>query len=301
MVNLLPQKKSEYPKGPIEIYLPASPGGQTDASARVIAEYMEKYLGSKLVIINQNGGGGAIAFDTVKNADADGYKLLYYHQALHTANVTGQIEDDITSLTPIGTFSSVDNVLVVSADAPWNTLEEFVADAKNKPGDLVYGGQIGGTTHFMGAMLGQRADIDIKILDVGNESDRLAALLGGQIHIATTSVGNAINYVESGDFKVLAALTDERPGMAPDFATAKEQGYDIVFPITHTLYGPKDLPAEIVEAWNKATEELAKDQAYLDGLAKTGQTHVLKNSKDAEEMSLKDLESIKELGAKLGF
>jgi tripartite-type tricarboxylate transporter receptor subunit TctC len=290
-----------YPNKPIEILVPANPGGQTDASARVVAEYMKKYLGGDIVVVNQAGGGGAIAFDNVMTAKPDGYKLLYFHQALHTGKATKKMQDDITSLRAIGTFSGVNQAFVVNASSPWTDLKEFVEDAKQRPGQVKFGGQLGGTTHFMGAMLGQEAGIEMQILDIGTESDRMAALLGGQIDMAVTGISNALQYVESGDFKVLAVLAEERDQAAPDYPTAKEQGFDVVFPIVHTLYGPKDLPDDIVEAWNKATEELAKDPAYVEGLAKTGQVHILKNGEEAAQAAQEELERIMQIGAKLGF
>lgn len=292
---------ADYPTKPIEILVPANPGGQTDASARVMAEYMKKYLGGDLVIVNQAGGGGAIAFDNVMTTKPDGYKLLYYHQALHTGKATKKMEDDITALRAIGTFSGVNQVFVANASAPWSDLNGFVEQAKQNPGQLKFGGQLGGTTHFMGAMLAQEAGIDLQILDIGTESDRMAALLGGQIDMAVTGVSNAMQYVESGDFKIIAVLADERDPVAPDFPTAKEQGYEVVFPIVHTLYGPKDLPDEIVDAWNKATEELAKDPDYVEGLAKTGQVHILKNGAEAAQSAQAELERIIQIGEKLGF
>ena len=295
------QSASDYPSQTIEIYVPANPGGQTDASARVIAEHMKKYLGGDIVVINQAAGGGTVAFETVKNAKPDGYKLLYFHQALHTARAAKKMDDDTRSLRAIGIFSAVDEALVVSAKAPWNNLKDFVEDAKNNPGKLKFGAELGGTTHFMGGMLAQAAGIELQILDVGSESDRVTALLGGQIDMAVTSVSNALNYLKSGDFKILAVISEERSTVAPEIPTAKEQGYDVVFPIVHTLYGPKDLPDSIVEAWNKATIELAKDPAYNEALKKIGQFHVLKNGKEAEEFSNSELDKILQLGQKLGF
>lgn len=294
--------QEKYPTRAIELYVPADPGGATDTSARIMAQYMKKYLGQDIVIINEGGGGGTIATETVRKAPPDGYKLLYFHEALLTGYATNKIKyDPVAELTAIGTYGSVNQAYVVSAKAPWNTLQDFVNDAKKNPDKYKFGAQLSATTHFMAAMLEQKAGIKFQILDSGSESERMAALLGGQLDIAVTSVKNALNYSKSGDFKVLAVLTEERDPLAPNFPTAKEQGYDIVISILHTLYGPKDLPANVVKAWNDATEKLAKDPEYIEALRKVGQVHVLKNSAEATEFAKKERDELFELGKQLGF
>ncbi|MDG5788055.1 tripartite tricarboxylate transporter substrate binding protein [Evansella sp. AB-P1] len=292
---------ADYPKQAIEIYVPASPGGATDASARIIAKHINEYLGEDFIIINESGGGGTLAFETVRNDDTNGYKLLYFHQALHTGYATNRYEYPATDLTAIGTYSAVNQAYVVSADSPWDSLDDFVEDAKSNPGEYSFGAQLSGTTHFMGAMLAQEAGIEYDILDFGAESDRMAALLGGQIDMIVTSVGNAIEYVESGDFKVLAVLNEERDPAAPDFPTAVEQGYDIVFSITHALFGPSDLPENVIAALNEATAELAEDEAYIEALGNLGHVHVLNDSEATTDLIEREFNIIQDLGKELGF
>ncbi|GAK07985.1 tripartite tricarboxylate transporter substrate binding protein [Geomicrobium sp. JCM 19038] len=279
-----------YPNQTIELYVPASPGGQSDAGARVLARHIGRYLDSDFVIVNQDAAGGALAFENVYRAPGDGYKLLYYHQALHTSYAVGQYDYSALEMKPIGTFAGINQVFVTRADAPWDSLEELVEEARERPYEILYGGQIGGTTHFMGEQLGQIAGVDIKVLDVGGESDRMTALLGNQIDFVSTGIGNALNYVNSGDFKALAVLSEERDELAPEIPTALEQGYDVQFPIVHTLYGPADLPDEIVQKWNEATEELAKDEDYIEDLSTTFQTHILMNSEESREFNKEELE-----------
>ncbi|MFK3936102.1 tripartite tricarboxylate transporter substrate binding protein [Alkalihalobacillus sp. NPDC078783] len=281
---------ANYPNQTIEIYVPASPGGQTDTAARVMAKHLPKYLGEDMVVVNQATAGGALAFENVRASDKAGYSLLFNHQALHTGHAVGQLEYSTEELTAIGTFSSVNQVFVVSANSPYETLDDLVTFAKDHPNEVIYGSQIGGTTHFMGELLGIESGSEIKILDVGSESDRMTGLLGGQIDVAVTGVGNVLNYIESGDFRALGVLAAERDELAPELQTTVEQGYDVQFPIVHSLYGPGDMPPEIVEQWNEATEKLAQDEEYLDELQKTFQTHTLMNSEEATQFAKEELE-----------
>ncbi|MFB4160928.1 tripartite tricarboxylate transporter substrate binding protein [Geomicrobium sp. JSM 1781026] len=288
-----------YPNQTIELYVPASPGGQSDAGARVLARHMGKYMDSDFVIVNQDAAGGALAFENVYRAPSDGYKLLYYHQALHTSYAVGQLDYPALDMQPIGTFAGINQVFVTRADAPWDSLNELVEVARQEPYGVLYGGQIGGTTHFMGEQLSQVADVDIKVLDVGGESDRMTALLGGQIDFVSTGIGNAINYVNSGDFKALAVLSEERDPLAPDVPTALEQGYDVQFPIVHTLYGPSGLPDEIVEQWNEATVQLSEDEEYIEDLATTFQNHVLMDHVEAATYNEEELRKAEDIAEQL--
>lgn len=290
-----------YPTKPVQLYVPANPGGGTDASARILQKYMQEYLGEELVIINEAGGGGTIATDTVRNSEPDGYNLLFFHQAFHTGKATNRFDYDATALKPIGTYSAVNMTLAVRADSPWSNLEEFVEDAKQNPGKYKFGAQFSGTTHFHAAMLEKEAGIDIDILDGGTGSERMAALLGGHIDMTVASMSEALQYTESGDFKILAVMSDEPDPLGPDFPTAIEQGYNIVLSITHTLYGPKDIPENVVQAWNAATERLAQDEDYNNDLTNIGQVHILKDSSETSEWVEKELNTIVDLGKELGF
>ncbi|MEK4566339.1 tripartite tricarboxylate transporter substrate binding protein [Alkalihalobacillus sp. FSL R5-0424] len=281
---------ANYPNKTIEVYVPASPGGQTDTAARVMAKHLPKYLGANIVIVNQATAGGALAFENVRSSDKDGYSLLFNHQALHTGHAVRQLEYSTNELTAIGTYSSVNQVFVVSANSPYETLDDLVDYAKENPNEIIYGSQIGGTTHFMGELLGIESDTEIKILDVGSESDRMTGLLGGQIDLAVTGVGNVLNYIESGDFRALGVLADERDELAPELETTVEQGYDVQFPIVHSLYGPKDMPDEIVQKWNDATEQLAQDEDYNEELEKTFQQHTLMDAEEARLFSQEEME-----------
>ncbi|MCM3709141.1 tripartite tricarboxylate transporter substrate binding protein [Sporosarcina luteola] len=292
---------STYPQRTIEVYVPYNPGGLTDLAARVVADNLKTYFGEELVVINQASGGGAVALDTVNRAKKDGYTIFIGHQAMHTGHAIGQLETKATEMTALGTLTDITQAYVVSADAPWDSLEDFVNEAKANPGALKFGADIGGTTHFMGGMLADVAGIDIKMVDVGAEAERLSALLGGHVDMVVTSVGSASKYVESGDYKALAVLTEDRDPLAPDFPTAKEQGYDLVFSVINTAFGPADLPEDVIKAWDEAMEKLHKDEKFLEALKGIQQSPVKKNSAEATEFVQSEFDYIQKLAKDLGY
>ena len=296
------EASEDYPEGTIEILIPYSAGGQTDISARVFAEHIQKYLDTDVVIINQTGGSGAVALNEVASDDSEGYKFLLHHDAMHTGYAVGQLEQTFEDLTPLDVSAAVNQAFVVHADSPWDNLTEFVEDSQANPGEYVYAADIGGTTHFMGGMLTQATDIDLKMQDVGGEAERMAALLGGHADIAVTSVSNAVDYVESGDYKVLAVLTEERDELAPDFPTAIEQGFDITFSVTNVLYGPPELPEGIIEIWDEATEELVADEEYQQAISDVNMVHdKALNQEETEKHVKESFDYIQGLGEDLGY
>mgnify|MGYP000877020148 FL=1 len=289
-----------YPTKAIEVYVPAAPGGGTDVTARIATEYLKEVMGVNFAIINETGGGGALAMEAVRTAAPDGYKILYYHEAMHTAKATNKVQYDATSLTPLGVTASQNQTYLVSAKSPWQTLDDFVQHAKNNPGKLKVGVQLGGTTQFMAGMLEVAAGIDLDILEAGTESERVAALLGGQFDMIIGGVQTAKQYGESGDFRALAVLGGERDPMIPDVPTAKEQGYDVEFGLTFTFFGPKGLPQEVLDVWENALKQINENPDYIEAISQQGNP-IYMTQKETEEFVYRMMNSVFETAKALGY
>ncbi|MET3506122.1 Bug family tripartite tricarboxylate transporter substrate binding protein [Halalkalibacter oceani] len=290
-----------YPQENIEIYVPFNPGGPTDNSARIMAEEISEILGVNVTIINQTGGGGSTAMNSVISSNSPGYQLFYGHQAVFTGMATGQIEYELSDLTPLTTFSSSTQALVVSSDSGWEDLNDLVEDAKSYPGEYTLAADFGGATHFMGGMLLQAADIDIQMLEAGSEAERMSAILGGQIDMTFTSGSNAAEYQASGDFTVLAVFADGGEELLPDVPSASEQGFDIDFPITHVLYGPAGLDENIVSVWEEATEQLTQKEEYIQSLGNIGHQHDFRTQEETMEFIDENYQYIDSLKSELGY
>lgn len=291
----------EYPKKNIQIIVPFAPGGQTDVSGRVVAQHLQKHMGVPVVVVNQEGGSGSVAMETVRTAEPDGYTLLYYHEMLHTAKHTGKYQYGLESLTPIATLAAVDQVYMVRSDSSWQNLQELVDYAKQHPHEIKVGLQLGGTSHFMGALLCDAAGIDLHMVDIGAESERIAAIKGKQIDLIITSVSNALNYAAAGDLRPLAVLSSERSPLAPDWPTAKELGVDMEWTTLHALYGPKDLPEEIVSVLDKALGKMIEDPEFLKDLDKIKQTLDYRDSAQATKFLVEEEALVERLAKTLGF
>lgn len=253
----------DYPKKTIELYAPVKPGGGTDASARIFAEGLSKEIGKPVIVVNIDGGGGSIANEEVRNANPDGYKLLYTHTMLQTSYYSGNYDYRYIDFKPITTTTGSYQTIAVTYDAPFNDLDEFVKAAKEKPGEYKFAVQFGGSSHFLAGAVMEATGTDFQLVDGGTESERVLSLQEGSIDLSMIGATNIAQYLEAKKLKPLAVPAEERDPLHPDFPTAKEQGYEIVSKGMHVLYGPKDLPGEIAEVLSKAAENMSKSEDFI--------------------------------------
>lgn len=293
--------KAKYPTKPIQIIAPTKAGGATDASARLIAQYLQAKLNSPVVVVNQDGGGGSVGAETVRTAAPDGYTLMYNHTMLPCNYYSGKYKYSYRDFIPIATMAYVSQTIAVSANAPWNTLDDLVQDAKKNPNKYVFGVQLGSVSQFLAGQLQVVSGAQFKMVDAGGEAEKLTALQGGNLHIIQATVGASNQYVQAKKMKVLAVATADRDPLGPDFKTAKEQGYDVAMPTMHTLYGPKGMPEDLVKTINGYFVEMEKDKDFMDKLNKAGQAFTYKDVAKTVEYVQKEDETIKTVAEKLGL
>lgn len=292
---------TKFPEKTIQIISPTKAGGATDTSARLMAQYLQDKLGESVVVVNQDGGGGSVGCETVRNADPDGYTLLYNHTMLPCNYYSGKYQYSYRDFKPIVTMAFLSQTIAVRSDAPWNNLKELVEDAKVNPGKYIFGVQFGSVSNFLAGTLMNNTGVEFKLVDSGGEAEKLTSLQGGHLDVIQATVGASKQYVEAGKMKVLAVANSERDPLGKEFPTAKEQGYDVSLPTMHTLYGPKDLPEDIVTILNEAFADMAEDKEFMEKLNKAGQNFVYRNVEETLEFIEQEDSLIKSVAEKLGM
>lgn len=260
---------SNYPSKPITVYVPASPGGTTDNTCRVFSEYLEKELGTSFVIVNQTGAAGGVAADSMMDGASDGYTLMYYHNSLFTAYVTGALDyiasDEMTVMST--TCRDYPNAIVVRADSAYQTLEDLVNAIRENPKSVRIGVETGAGSWLMAKLFENAVGGELKYLDYGTDSERVTGLLGNMLDFIFLSVSTAQQYEENGDFRMLSAVGETRNPLAPDLLTCQEQGIDFVWGgQIMAWFGQKDLPADIIETFNAAVEKACNDPEVQEKL-----------------------------------
>lgn len=287
------------------LVIPGSAGGGSDLGIRYYGQALSDVYGITTTFENYN---NTIGHQTVADAKPDGLTLTIATGALNIQYITGQADID-----PMNDFTLIaclqDNgfsALAVPADAPYDTFDDFVAYAKDHPGELNVGMPSSGSNTMLFGMLQNRLGITLNPVECANESERLTNLAGGFIDIGIVGVGNALEYEEAGMLKVIGTCasngitSDLYPQELPErYKTLQEQGYDdLYFNVYHYLLGPAGMDETQVANMNAAMEKIVETVADdIDGIGNVHGWHNLEESAKIRQQEYDDLVQIaKDMG-----
>lgn len=197
---------------PIQIIVPFGPGGSGDISARMLAEFLTRKTGRAVVVDNRPGGNGIIGVEAVRNAPADGSVLLLATTSTHLANPSLFRKlpyDPGKDFRLVGSFGPGSTYMLVRPDAPYKTLQEFVAAAKKAPGSINYG-HFNATSKVTGALFAHEAGIELAPIPYKQVSQAMSELIAGQIQVVFTDTVAGDAFVSSGQLRALAVHSDAR-------------------------------------------------------------------------------------------
>lgn len=263
----------------VEVQVPAKAGGGTDVMARALGTQVAKDSGSTITIVNNTDGGGVVACEKAAAGKKDGSTLVQFHTTLLIKTATGVLKksaaDDFTVIAVGVPVDEANNVLVVSGDSPYNTLDDLIADAKANPGSLLVGIETGGTTHVQAGLFAKAADLEVKYVEAGSDTEKLTALVGNSINAALVNANQAKQYIESGKAKALAVVSNSpeggRSSVLPEVPSFVEQGIDCSFQMLSVLLlGPKDMDAELVTKIHDYYASAAENDEVKATLAPAG-------------------------------
>jgi tripartite-type tricarboxylate transporter receptor subunit TctC len=258
--------QAAWPTRTITMIVPFPAGGQADLAARPVAQALERTLGKPVIVDNRAGGaGGAIGNAVAARAEPDGYMLLMTLSSLAVLPEADRLFDrpvtyEVSQFAPVARVLADPTLLAVPASAPWKTLEDFVEDAKKRPGEIPYGSSGPyGTLHVSMEMFTASAGIKLLHIPFRGAGPALTALLGGTVQALATAPGTLRQQVDDGKIRVLANWGAERIASFPDLPTFKELGYkDVEFYIWAGLFAQKALPAPIMTKLREAVAEAVK-------------------------------------------
>lgn len=285
-----------FPRKQIQIVVPYAPGGASDTVARIYGKELENQLGKPVIIVNRTGASGAVGLESVKTSRPDGYTMSYMPvestmiSALGIADVSS---DDFKFVCRVMTIPAA---ITVSADAPWNTLEEFLAYAKENPGKVMVGNSGSGSIwHVAAASLEKAASVKFNHVPFDGAAPAIAALLGKNITAVAVSPAEVKTNVDAGQFKVLAVIGDNRSSVVPDIKTTKELGYDVTAMGWGGFAVPKDTPADVVKILDEASAKVAQAPELVKLLKERGFEHAYLSGADMDAFAKNQLEQYKKL------
>ena len=257
-----------YPDKPIKVIVPFSPGGGTDLVARTLGVAMSDDLGQPIVIDNKPGGSTMVGTEALAKSPADGYTLVVATLA-HAVNPSLKTKlpySQDKDFAPVILVGVSPNVVVVSADSPYKTFQEFLLDAKANPGKLSYASQGGGTSaHLAGELFNSLAGTKLTHVPYKGAGPALTDVIGGQVDVMFATASAVGSLVDSGKLRALAVTTPARsttPQLAklPTVAESGVPGYSAGS--WYGYYAPAGTPPSVINKLNASIKKAAQTQAF---------------------------------------
>ena len=257
---------AQYPDRPVTMLAGFPPGGLVDIVARVVADGMKPQFPKGLTVVNKPGAGGAVAVEELVRAKPDGYTILLTPQS--SLVIAPQMNSKLSYKTPDDYEPVINTVayyplLVVNADAPWKTIQDFVEDARKNPGKMRVGTPGEGTaSHLNLEEFIFRTGTTMTPVPFAGWGQSSPALLGGHIEAVVAQPGEAKPQVEGKRMRALVVFQERRHPAFPDAPTAKEAGWDVANGVWYLIAVPKGTPAPVVKHIHDAAKAVVDSADY---------------------------------------
>jgi tripartite-type tricarboxylate transporter receptor subunit TctC len=299
--------QDKWPSQPIKLLVTFPAGGNTDAVARLTADFMQKALGGATVVVeNHAGAGGIVGTEMVAKAAPDGYTLCMCSIGPITiAPVTEQLRyDPLKDLMPISLVSTNPLMLLVHPSVKANSVQELVALARAEPGRLNYSSAgIGALTYFSAELFKTKTGTQITHVAYRGGAQATMAVIAGDVQLTFANMSDAISQIEGAKVRALGVTTAKRSPAAPNVPTLAEQGIPgYATESWNAMFAPKGTPQPIIDRLTAIVSEMAKDKSIQKRMTDFGSVAVA-NSPDELSRMLREetaqwAKLVKEIGLK---
>jgi tripartite-type tricarboxylate transporter receptor subunit TctC len=265
----------DYPSRPVRLVVPFGPGGPTDVAARLVSQIAQAELGATIVVENRPGAGGATGSKSVANAEPDGYTLLVGTSAtlaVVPALMKNPGYDAVKSFAAVAKVADSTTVMIVPANFPANSVQEFVAYAKANPGKLSYASAgAGNQTQLVAELLKAKAGIEVVHVPYKSGAEMVTAVLSEQVQLTFPDISILIPLIRDRKVKALAVTSARRHPQLPDVPTLAESGFpDFAVTFWSGVVAPAGTPAAIVNKLNAAMDKGLRSREIEEKLAAIG-------------------------------
>jgi tripartite-type tricarboxylate transporter receptor subunit TctC len=274
LLAAIPAQAEDWPTHLIKATIPFGAGSATDVVPRLVFDRLSAELGQPIVIENRTGAGGTLGTALVAKAAPDGYAILAHSSALTIApaifaNLTFDATTDLASVLMIGSSA---NVMIVPASRPWKTVQDFIADAKAKPGSISFGSVgIGSAVHISAEKFRLAAGIEATHVPYRGGAEVITDIIGGRIDFYFCPLATALPLIREGQVRALVVSTDKRVADLPDIPTPAEAGLkNAESAIWFGVFVPAKTPGAIIEKLHAAGMKVLGDPVTQESLKKFG-------------------------------
>jgi tripartite-type tricarboxylate transporter receptor subunit TctC len=295
-----------WPSRLIRATIPFGAGSATDVVPRVVFDRLAAELGQSIVVENRAGAGGTLGTAMVAKADPDGYSILAHSSALTIApaifpDLPFDTTRDLSSVLMIGSSA---NVMIVPSSRPWKTVQDFIADAKAKPGSISFGSVgIGSAVHISAEKFRLAAGIEATHVPYRGGSEVIADIIGGRVDFYFCPLATALPLIQAGQVRALLVSAPKRVADLPDVPTPLEVGLkNADSAIWFGVFMPSKTPRDIVEKFHAAGMKVLNDPAMRDSLNKLGVEPLPMTPRQMDDLVMREtaenMEVIKAAGIK---
>jgi len=259
---------SSYPNRPIKLINPLGTGGTAETLARTAGRALTDQLGQPVIVETKTGAAGTIGADFVAKSLPDGYTLLYGVTGTNTIapSLYKLPYDPVKDLIPVTIAFAGPNVLLVNQGLEVNSLQDLIALAKAKPGQLSFASAGNGSmSHLNGELLKQYAGIDILHVPYKGGGAAVPDLLSGRVSMMIETSSGVMPLIRTGKVKALAVTSRQRTPQLPDIPTFQELGYPGIYSLVWGgLFAPAGTPKPRFDKISEAIQKQSKDAAYRE-------------------------------------
>ena len=298
--------QGSWPTRSITMIVPFPPGGLADLVARPVAEAMSRELGQPVVIENKAGAGGGIGMSLAAKSKPDGYTMV---MALSSLTVLPEADVvlgrtpmfGLNDLRPVARYTADPTVLAVRAESPWKSVQEFVDDAKKRPGAINYGSSGNyGTMHVPMEILAQVSGSKLTHIPFTGAGPAVVALLGGQIDAVSTGPATVLQHVKAGKLRVLGHWGNGKLASMPEVTSLKDAGFNAEYAQWSGLFIPSATPEPVAQRIRAAARAAAQDAKVLEVILGAGSPVQFQDSPDFEKYVQADAKRMVDVVKKIG-
>ncbi|WP_394151364.1 tripartite tricarboxylate transporter substrate binding protein [Vibrio maritimus] len=261
---------ADYPAKNIRLVVPFGAGGGTDAVGRTLANSAKDVLGQNIAVMNRTGGAGAVGMSFGAQQRADGYTLTVVTREIASLPQMGLMQHTADDFKLIRMVNLDPAVVLVSADSPYNTINDLIAEAKKEDGAVKFASTAAPNFYLMA--LEKDQGIKLNAIPYNGASEAIPAVLGKHTDVTMVTPGEAIAQLRSGQLKALGVMSEERIAYIPDVPTLKEQGVDVQTGTWRGIGAPKNTPDEVIETLGKAFDQAMASPEFIEFMEKGAMT-----------------------------
>jgi tripartite-type tricarboxylate transporter receptor subunit TctC len=268
-----------YPSKPIRLIVPYTPGGAGDIFARTMAQKLTESFKQQVVVDNRPGANGAIGMEVVAKSPPDGYTIVMGNSAPMVLNPSLYAKlayDPIKDFAPITLGTRYPYILIAHPSVPARNVQELVALARSKPGQLQYGSTgLGGANHIAGERFKRAAKIDMVHVPFKGSSQALADVLAGHIPLMFDTIVTTAPQLKAGKVRALAVTGAKRAPQVPDVPTLRERGYAVEMTSWQSLLAPAGTPKPVIDRLYQESIKALKSPDVVERLATQGGNEIV--------------------------